>query len=399
MNPRRQENIFLGVLPMKNGVQPVLSLSKEAVRYIFFFLPLPERSRRPSRGKKRMPLPSLTRHSEQASAQIANVIPSEACPERSRREQPVPFLREAEESNLQRSKMSRLRIAPLDMTVAATFFLFLFSPFFASAQVDTTFRNSVLRTFDIMRASEDSEKMVAAAKLETIFSDFYSNPAHFELEFDSVPFLGQLTSTDGVIKMLCWNLALENGDYKYHCIMRHKSTKETVAVTIFQDNSDWERIDRKPIRTNDWYGALYYKILANKYRRKTYYTVLGWDGKDNVTNRKVVDVINIQGKTVILGSSIFKNEKKLPVHRLIYEYGNDVSMALNYDEKEKMIIMDHLAPEDSRFEGQYQFYGPDFSYDALSFKKGEWVLLRDVFAKNRSLNNLPDDARPGDFED
>jgi len=399
MNPRRQENIFLGVLPMKNGVQPVLSLSKEAVRYIFFFLPLPERSRRPSRGKKRMPLPSLTRHSEQASAQIANVIPSEACPERSRREQPVRFLREAEESNLQRSKMSRLRIAPLDMTVAATFFLFLFSPFFASAQVDTTFRNSVLRTFDIMRASEDSEKMVAAAKLETIFSDFYSNPAHFELEFDSVPFLGQLTSTDGVIKMLCWNLALENGDYKYHCIMRHKSTKETVAVTIFQDNSDWERIDRKPIRTNDWYGALYYKILANKYRRKTYYTVLGWDGKDNVTNRKVVDVINIQGKTVILGSSIFKNEKKLPVHRLIYEYGNDVSMALNYDEKEKMIIMDHLAPEDSRFEGQYQFYGPDFSYDALSFKKGEWVLLRDVFAKNRSLNNLPDDARPGDFED
>ena len=64
-----------------------------------------------------------------------------------------------------------------------------------------------------------------------------------------------------------------------------------------------------------------------------------------------------------------------------------------------MIIMDHLAPEDSRFEGQYQFYGPDFSYDALEFKKGEWVFQRDVFAKNRSLNNLPEDAKPGDFND
>jgi hypothetical protein len=74
-------------------------------------------------------------------------------------------------------------------------------------------------------------------------------------------------------------------------------------------------------------------------------------------------------------------------------------MALNFDEKEKMIVMDHLAPEDSRFVGQYQFYGPDFSYDALKFKKGAWIFERDVFAKNRSLNNLPDNARPGDFKD
>ena len=74
-------------------------------------------------------------------------------------------------------------------------------------------------------------------------------------------------------------------------------------------------------------------------------------------------------------------------------------MALNFDAKEKMIVMDHLAPEDSRFEGQYQFYGPDFSYDALKFKKGAWIFERDVFAKNRSLNNLSEDARPGDFKD
>lgn len=287
-------------------------------------------------------------------------------------------------------------VCELPVFIMLTIFL---SPIFVSAQVDTTFRNSVLRTFDVMRTGEDSEKQVASAKLEIMFSEYYSNPAHFELELDSVPFLGQLSSEDGVIKMLCWNLAMENDEYQYHCVMRHKPQKETVVVTVFQDNADWNRMDRKPIRSNKWYGALYYKILANRYRGKTNYTILGWDGKDNITNRKVVDVISIQGKSVILGSSLFKNEKELPVHRLIYEYANDVSMALNYDEKEKMIIMDHLAPEDSRFEGQYQFYGPDFSYDGLIFKKGKWILYRDVFAKNRSLNNLPADARPGKFKD
>ncbi len=278
-------------------------------------------------------------------------------------------------------------------------FLFLL-PLVAQAQVDTSLRDSINRVFEVLRTGDDAQKIVAAARLEIMFSDYYEDLDHFEHEFDSVPFLGQLSSWDGVIRMLCWNIALENGSYKYYCIMRHKPTKETVAVTVFQHlDTDWDRIGRKPIRTDDWYGALYYKILAHRYRGKTYYTLIGWDGKNNITNRKVVDALSFQGKTVILGSSIFKDEKERPAHRLIYEYANDVSMALNYDDKEKMIIMDHLEPEDSRFVGQYQFYGPDFSYDALQFSKGVWVLKRDVFAKNRSLNNLPQDAKPGDFED
>ena len=270
----------------------------------------------------------------------------------------------------------------------------------ATAQPVAALQDSVLTLFGVMRNGEDSEKQVASLKLEALFSEYYSNIDHFDHELDSIPFLGQLSSWDGVIRMLCWNLALENGDFQYHCIMRHRPTKETVAITIFQDNgSDWERMERKAVRPNDWYGALYYNLLANRYRGKTYYTILGWDGKDNITNRKVVDVITLQGRSVILGASIFKDDKERPTNRLIYEYANDVSMALNYDEKEKMVIMDHLAPEDYRFEGQYQFYGPDFSYDALEFKKGEWILITDVFAKNRSLNNLPDNTSPGDFKD
>lgn len=273
-------------------------------------------------------------------------------------------------------------------------------PVLGFSQSQLLVRDSVLAAFETMRKGEDSEKVMAATKLEKAFAEFYTDPENFDFELDSVPFLGQLSSDDGIVKLVCWNIALENGEFQYHCIMRHRLDKTKCAVTVFEDmGEDWDRLERKSVRPNGWYGALYYRVLSNKFRGKTYYTVLGWDGKDNITNRKVVDVINIQGKTVILGSSLFTTEKELPAHRLIYEYANDVSMALNYDEKEKMIIMDHLAPEDSRFEGQYQFYGPDFSYDALQFKKGKWVLLRDVFAKNRSLNNLPEDTKPGSFKD
>ena len=273
-------------------------------------------------------------------------------------------------------------------------------PALCFGQPETSLRDSVLGMFDIMRTGEDSDKIVAGARLEVLFEDYYSNPENFDFEFDSLPFLGQIGSWDGAIKMLCWNVAFEDESFKYYAVMRHRPTKETVAITVFEDSGeDWDRMERKPVRPNSWYGALYYKILANRYRGGTYYTLLGWDGKDNITNRKVVDALSFKGKTVMLGSSVFVDENERSAHRLIFEYANDVSMALNYDEKEKMIIMDHLAPEDSRFEGQFQFYGPDFSYDALIFKKGMWRLQRDVFAKNRSLNNLSEDARPGDFKD
>lgn len=279
-------------------------------------------------------------------------------------------------------------------------FIILLIPVTGSAQVDPTLRDSVLNVFNVMRTGADAEKIVAGARLEVMLEEYYSSIENFENEFDSVPFLGQLASWDGALKMTVWNIVLEDESFRYYCVLRHKPTKESVAVTVFEDSgSEWGRMNHKLVRPNDWYGALYYKILAHRYRGKTYYTLLGWDGKDNITNRKVVDAISFQGKSVMLGSSIFVDEDERAAHRLIYEYANDVSMALNYDEKEKMIVMDNLAPEDSRFEGMYQFYGPDFSYNGLVFKKGKWLMQKDVFAKNRSLNNLPEDARPGDFKD
>ncbi len=284
------------------------------------------------------------------------------------------------------------------LTRAATALLVCFSSL-AHAQVDSTLTDTILSLSDLMRKEADSVKLNAAASLEELLVQHYSNPEKFGTQLAQVPYMGQLISPDRAVQMLCWNVELENGNFQYHAVMVHKAKKGEVALTIFEDVEDWERIDRKPVRPSKWYGALYYKILSNKHKGKTYYTILGWDGKDNITNRKVVDVITFQGKSVILGSSMFKDENDRPAHRIIYEYANDVSMALNYDEKEKKIIMDHLAPEDSRFEGQYQFYGPDFSYDALQFKKGKWIFIKDIFAKNRSLNNLPENARPGDFKD
>jgi hypothetical protein len=47
-------------------------------------------------------------------------------------------------------------------------------------------------------------------------------------------------------------------------------------------------------------------------------------------------------------------------------------MNLSYNEKMKMIVFDHLSPSESKYAGQYMYYGPDFSYDGLLFKDKKW---------------------------
>lgn len=92
------------------------------------------------------------------------------------------------------------------------------------------------------------------------------------------------------------------------------------------------------------------------------------------------------GSSPKFGTPIFNIGKKVK-KRVIFEYNSQAIMSLRYDEDKKLIIFDHLSPPDPSLEGQYQYYGPDGSYDALKFKKGKWILLEDLDARNKRKSN------------
>ena len=258
-----------------------------------------------------------------------------------------------------------------------------------NAQLLPSDQDSATHWFAQMRSGEDSSRVALASQLEQLFVRHFSNKNLFATNLDSLPFLGQLRSDDGKLLMLCWNVVFLDESLRYYCIAFYKSDKKAdVRSFVFQDDdADWEKITRKSVVISDWYGALYYKILTNRHKKRTYYTLLGWDGHDFLTNRKLVDVLTIEQNRATLGAQIFVQDNR-PAYRMVFEYANDASMALNWDDKEQMIVMDHLAPTDAKLKGQYQFYGPDFSYDGLKFAKGKWVLQLDLEANNKGLNNL-----------
>ena len=260
-------------------------------------------------------------------------------------------------------------------------------------------KDSCLTWFKNLRSDDDALKAESANKIEQQLSAFFQLSENFDRTFDTLTFLGQLTSEDDKLRLITFNYPLDDGSFRYHCFLAHKVDESLTNVTILKDQqSDWERLNFQTLNPDQWYGALYYKILVNRHKKNTYYTLIGWDGNNSRSNRKVVDVLDLSGSQPRFGAPIFEKDGRLQ-HRLIFEYANDANMALNYQEGEKLIVMDHLAPEHPRLKGQFQFYGPDFSYDALKFKKGKWIFIEDHNAENRSLNGLKKEDRPGDFKD
>ena len=278
--------------------------------------------------------------------------------------------------------------------------LILANVFHAKSQSVVDIQDSALKYLDVFRGDDDSLKMVRAEQLEDSLFTFFSKPENFDQTFDTLRFLGQLTSDDGLLRLITFNYPIQNGEFKYHCIILFKRGKEQVQeIHRLTDNQGaWDRINNRTLTPDQWYGALYYRIVQNRYKRKTYYTLLGWDGNNIRTNRKVIDVLDMNTSQPRIGMPIFEKDTR-PQNRLIYEYANDASMSLNYIAEENLIVMDGLGPEHPRLEGQYQFYGPDLTYNALEFKKGKWLLIENHNAENRSLNGFDKDAKPGDFED
>jgi len=97
---------------------------------------------------------------------------------------------------------------------------------------------------------------------------------------------------------------------------------------------------------------------------------------------KTIEVISIQR-----GKPVFRDEQFLlggtVEDRIVLEYAADLAATVRYNEALDMIVYDHLAPLHPLYHGNYQFYGPDGSYDGLKFTEGIWVLEEDVDARNQ----------------
>lgn len=213
--------------------------------------------------------------------------------------------------------------------------------------------------------------------------EFFKLEGALDYQFKYCKSIASLMSPDKLVRILTWNLEFSDFTYSYDglVILTDKKRKKKHIHRLLDQSSPYDGIPEGVIDQNNWYGALYYKILPFSRKGKTEYVLLGWDGASSSSNFKFIDVMNVNRSGVKFGSPVFQ-ENKTVFNRVIFEYAELAKMSLRYDEKYKRLIFDHLSPESPSLAGVKSYYVPDMSYDAFIEKNGMWYLKSDVIAIN-----------------
>jgi len=196
-----------------------------------------------------------------------------------------------------------------------------------------------------------------------------------------------LMAPDKKFRIITWNIIKEDQTHAFFGFIQVNNSKTvkkglfkketTVQYDVFPlaDKSASVKTPENYVSdASKWFGMLYVDCIKSD---NEFYTLIAWDGNDKLTQRKFIDILSFKPDgTPVFGKDVFKFPGKF-AKRIMFEYAGEVAMSLKYNSIRKQIIFSHLAPNgfDPTLEGQFQYYGPDGSFDALEMKKGRWVYI------------------------
>ena len=225
-----------------------------------------------------------------------------------------------------------------------------------------------------------------------------------------------LTSPDGLLRIFTWAVVRDNGEFECFGVVQFYNEREEEYKYLLLNDKSEEIMNREEslLTAGNWLGAVYQDIIQTSHSGKTYYTLLGWNGVDNLTERKIIEPVVLRGGVPQFGAPLFRRERNL--RRVVLEYRNDAMVNLNYEEqfveeverdrvkvrgsnryrtvekrkqhKEKMIIFDEVEPQVPGMEGLFQYYVPSGLELAYTFIDGKWELRNGAQGrlKNKKLN-------------
>ncbi len=262
---------------------------------------------------------------------------------------------------------------------------------------------------EIAQTKNDDKKEALNNEIIETLNGFLHNPESFDHAIDSLKYLSCLKSSDNALRIYTWNLCYSDGLFKYFGFVQQKANGKIKVYGLYdrRNKNIYTQQTQKDLEyytTSEWYGCIYYECVTNNWNSRTYYTLIGWDGADNLINRKVIEVLAFTKRGIpVFEKKMFKVDRMIS-NRLVFEYADRATMLLRYNEKHKIIVIDHLSPSEDRFVDMHQYYGPDMSFDALEFKGGRWLLESNInpeiainYQKNALVNRIKKRGVSHDF--
>lgn len=272
-------------------------------------------------------------------------------------------------------------------------------------------------------------KKFASLLLKTLKrSESYTYP------FEKLKSISILRSEDDAFRVFTWHIVDKNfkefyGE-QYHYFFGFVQRKyqeegkktEYIVIPLLEMAGVPQGVENMLLDNGNWLGALYYKpqngtripTLNLKYYdrklsssgkqkrvKKQFYVLLGWNGNDNRSNYKMVEVMSFDPEDknrVIFGADVFYFDA-IPKFRAIFNYSEYSPFSLNYNwvktgrfSKSNMIVYDHLGTPKGKQSEMKEVWeiGPDGSIDGLYFykRKGVFEWHRNVQLAEKYISKL-----------
>lgn len=254
----------------------------------------------------------------------------------------------------------------------------------------------------VASASTDNERYLSSEEAVGVLVSALDEDGSERWNWTLPRYASVLTSPDGKLRLFTWAVVRDNGEFEcFGAVQFYNDREEEFQYRLLNDKSeDIMNREESLLTADNWLGAVYQDIIQTQMGDKMLYTLLGWNGVDNLTERKIIEPVIIRGGEPQFGAAAFRRERNL--RRIVLEYSNTAMVNLAYEvqtvqevqhervkvkgskryrtvdkvkeRREKMIIFDEVEPQVPGMEGLFQYYVPSGVELAYVFVDGKWEL-------------------------
>lgn len=221
----------------------------------------------------------------------------------------------------------------------------------------------------------------------------------FQYKFDSLPYLATVMPEDSSFRIFTFQVVLNNYTFRhYGAIQLNRKNIKLIPLRDFSDT--FPITPQYTITSNNWLGAVYYRVITKLVNNKPVYFLFGFDQNDVLSDKKYIEPMQIEKDSIAkFGLPVFEKttRESLPpkpkkfgdapsrpeppiiktktFYRYVLEYRKNSNVSLKYHKSKDLITHDHTPPMDGKTHDIGFIKVPDGTYEGLQWKKDKWVWL------------------------
>ena len=204
---------------------------------------------------------------------------------------------------------------------------------------------------EVYSAPTDNQRYLASESAVRLLTEALAVENSFRWQWDFGTKVSVLTAPDKKFRIFTWPVVNDVGEYECFGLVQalNERTKEYDVYELHDRSEDIVNRKEEVLSPDRWFGAVYQELITTTYEDRTYYTLLGWNGVDNLTQRKIIEPVCFKsgGSQPQFGQNLFRKETN--IRRVVLEYTNTAMVTLRYEEQYVRIIERIRAKRKGRF--------------------------------------------------